>query len=106
MSSFIYIQQAEEELRNKNSDLEFLLNETNEREIQSTQSLNVLQNKLKELELALNQAQDDSNSQIVDLNDQLVKKETELQTVKDELKAKDSATNDVEFQIKKYVSTI
>lgn len=93
---------SEEDLRNKNSDLEFLVNETNEREIQSTQTLNVLQTKLKELESALNQAQSESDSQVVTLNEELLKKEAEMQSLKEKLKAKDAVNSDVEFQIKKY----
>ena len=103
INAVIHLQLNEEDIRNKNSDLEFLVNETNEREIQSTQSLNVLQTKLKELESALNQAQNESDSQVVTLNEELLKKEAEVQSLKEELKAKDAVNSDVEFQIKKYV---
>ena len=103
INAVVYVQLSEEDLRNKNSDLEFLVNETNEREIQSTQSLNVLQTKLKELESALNQAQNESDGQVVTLNEELLKKEAEVQSLKEELKAKDAVNSDVEFQIKKYV---
>ena len=63
----------------------------------------MLQTKLKELESALNQAQSESDSQVVTLNEELLKKEAEMQSLKEKLKAKDAVNSDVEFQIKKYV---
>ena len=100
------MQQAEEEWKTKYSDLEFMLAETNEKEIQSTQSLTVLQGKLRDLELLLNQAKEESDDQTLNLREELSKKDEEMNNVREELQGKTTTIGDLEFQIKKYVNII
>lgn len=102
---FCPIQQVEDDLKNKNSDLEFLLAETNEKEIQSTQSFNVLQSKLKDLEEALNQAQSESDNQSSNLSEELSQRDQVIASIKDQLKTTQADKSKMEFEIKKYVSS-
>ena len=83
-----------------------MLAETNEKEIQSTQSLTVLQGKLRDLELLLNQAKEESDDQTLNLREELSKKDEEMNNVREELQGKTTTIGDLEFQIKKYVNII
>lgn len=79
------------------------MNETSEREQQSTYTLSLLQEKLKDFETALNLAKSESDDQALSLNEDLVNKEAELNSLREELKAKEAANCEIEFQIRKYV---
>ncbi len=93
-------------MQNRYSDLEFQLAETNEKDIQSSQSMSVLQDKLKSLEEALYEAQNESNSQNDSLTGELEKREAEVNTLKEDLKVKEEANNDLEFEINSIISKL
>lgn len=60
---------------------------------------------MKDLELTLNQAKSESDDQAVSLKEELERKQTDLESLKEEMRAKDAANSEMEFQIKKYVSS-
>lgn len=80
--------------------------ETNEKEIQSSLSMTVLQNKLKDLEEALNEANSESGEHTKRLTARLAERDAEIEQLKDGIKTKDAGSSDLEFQIKKYVSSL